>query len=92
MKDSLKLFLVTGLCSFSTLAYEILLTRIFSISLWYHFAFMIVSIAMLGLAAQVRSPKQSGWYFKVDSIPTSAEISKSPTYPTQTIPKFIAKL
>ena len=40
-----------GLCSFSALAYEILLTRIFSISLWYHFAFMMVSIAMLGLGA-----------------------------------------
>ena len=40
-----------GLCSFSALAYEVLLTRIFSISLWYHFAFMMVSIAMLGLGA-----------------------------------------
>ena len=41
---------------------------------------------------QVRISKQSGWYFKVDSIPTSAEISTSPTYPTQTVPEFIAKL
>ncbi|MBS1114063.1 MAG: hypothetical protein H6Q92_1826, partial [Nitrospirae bacterium] len=38
-------------CSFSSLAYEILLIRIFSISLWYHFAFMIISIAMLGIGA-----------------------------------------
>src|SRR5690348_9538890 len=30
--------------------YEILLTRIFSITLWYHFAFMVVSIAMFGMA------------------------------------------
>ena len=37
--------------SLSALAYEIILTRIFSISLWYHFAFMVVSIAMLGIAA-----------------------------------------
>jgi hypothetical protein len=43
--------LAIGLCSFSSLAYEILLTRIFSISLWYHFAFMIVSVAMLGIGA-----------------------------------------
>ncbi len=42
---------VIFLCSFSSLAYEILLTRIFSISLWYHFAFMIISIAMLGIGA-----------------------------------------
>ncbi|MEW6215571.1 MAG: hypothetical protein AB1478_10290, partial [Nitrospirota bacterium] len=46
-----KIFLAIFLCSFSTLAYEITLTRIFSISLWYHFAFMIISIAMLGIGA-----------------------------------------
>ena len=39
------------LCSLASLAFEVCLTRIFSISLWYHFAFMIISIAMLGLAA-----------------------------------------
>jgi hypothetical protein len=39
------------LFSFSSLAYEIALTRIFSISLWYHFAFMVISIAMLGIGA-----------------------------------------
>ena len=39
------------LFSFSSLAYEITLIRIFSISLWYHFAFMIISIAMLGIGA-----------------------------------------
>jgi hypothetical protein len=51
MRTSSRIFFFVGLCSFSALAYEILLTRIFSISLWYHFAFMIVSIAMLGLGA-----------------------------------------
>src|ERR1051326_892872 len=34
----------------ATLMYEILLTRIFSVTLWYHFAFMVVSIAMFGMA------------------------------------------
>ena len=38
------LFLVT----MATLAHEILLTRIFSVTLWYHFAFMAISIAMFG--------------------------------------------
>ncbi|HXX58097.1 MAG TPA: hypothetical protein VEI96_08870, partial [Thermodesulfovibrionales bacterium] len=46
-----RIFFVVYLCSFSSLAYEIVLTRIFSISLSYHFAFMIISIAMLGLGA-----------------------------------------
>jgi hypothetical protein len=31
--------------------FEILLTRIFSVTLWYHFAFMAISLAMLGMAA-----------------------------------------
>src|SRR5258708_3379235 len=39
------LFLVTQ----ATLVFEILLTRIFSISLWYHFAFMAISVAMFGI-------------------------------------------
>jgi hypothetical protein len=37
------------LCSASAISFEIALTRVFSISLGYHFAFMIVSMAMLGL-------------------------------------------
>lgn len=46
-----KIFITISLCSLSSLAYEVALTRIFSISLWYHFAFMIISIAMLGIGA-----------------------------------------
>jgi hypothetical protein len=37
--------------SLASLSYELALMRIFSISLWYHFAFMVISIAMLGIAA-----------------------------------------
>ncbi len=37
-------FLVT----LSSLMLEILMTRIFSVTLWYHFAFMAISIAMFG--------------------------------------------
>jgi Spermine/spermidine synthase domain len=33
----------------ATLMYEILLTRIFSVIMWYHFAFMAVSVAMFGM-------------------------------------------
>src|SRR6516164_2654389 len=39
------LFLIT----LATLVFEILLTRIFSITLWYHFAFMAISMAMFGI-------------------------------------------
>ncbi len=41
------LFLTT-LC---TLMYEILLTRIFSVTVWYHFAFMAISVAIFGMSA-----------------------------------------
>jgi hypothetical protein len=41
------LFMVT----LSTLMLEILLTRIFSVTMWYHFAFMAISIAMFGMTA-----------------------------------------
>lgn len=34
--------------SMAVMVLEIALTRIFSVTLWYHFAFMIVSIALLG--------------------------------------------
>ena len=38
-------FLVT----LATLMQEILLTRIFSVTMWYHFAFMAISLAMFGM-------------------------------------------
>jgi len=38
------------LLAFSTLMYEILLTRIFSVTMWYHFAFVAISVAMLGMS------------------------------------------
>ena len=39
-----------GLASSSTIALELLLTRIFSVTMYYHFAYMVISIAMLGLS------------------------------------------
>ena len=46
-----RIYIGLFLISLATLALEISLIRFFSISLWYHFAFLVVSIAMLGLAA-----------------------------------------
>ena len=40
-----------GLISATLLAYEIVLLRLFSISQWHHFAYMIISIALLGFGA-----------------------------------------
>lgn len=41
------LFLFTA----STLMYEIILTRIFSVTMWYHFAFVAISLALFGMTA-----------------------------------------
>lgn len=51
MNEMRKILSVVFFSSMAGLAFEVLLARVFSISLWYHFAFMIISIAMLGLAA-----------------------------------------
>lgn len=46
-----KLSILIFIASLSTLCFEINLTRIFQVTLSYHFAFMIISIAMLGIGA-----------------------------------------
>lgn len=40
-----------GLIAMAVLANEIVLTRIFSVTLWYHFAFLVISLALLGSGA-----------------------------------------
>src|SRR5918994_439226 len=40
-----------GILAGASIAYEILLTRLFSILLWHHFAHMIISVALLGIGA-----------------------------------------
>ncbi len=50
-RSSARTFLAIFLVSAATLTYEIGLTRVFSISQGYHFAFMVISIALLGIGA-----------------------------------------
>src|SRR5271169_4524804 len=45
------LAVAVGLMSFSALLLELGLTRLFSVVLFYHFAFLAISIALLGLGA-----------------------------------------
>ncbi|HET7833417.1 MAG TPA: SAM-dependent methyltransferase [Gallionella sp.] len=44
-------FIAISLLAACVLAYEVLLTRLWSIVLWHHFAYMIISAAMLGYGA-----------------------------------------
>jgi hypothetical protein len=47
LRSSLGVFLV----SLAALSFELALSRLFSVALWYHFAFMVVSLALLGYGA-----------------------------------------
>ena len=49
--NSRALYPAIMLLSAMGIAYQIALTRVFSIGQWHHFAYMIISIAMLGLGA-----------------------------------------
>lgn len=47
MSQRIPLFSIS-LLSATALAYEVLLMRLFSIIQWHHFAYMIISLALLG--------------------------------------------
>jgi hypothetical protein len=71
-----KSFLGVMLVSMGTLMYEILLTRIFSVTMWYHFAFMAVSIAMFGMTAgAVAVFLKPHWFSPGQTIPRMAQAS-----------------
>ncbi len=61
------------LLSAATLAYELVLMRAFSLTLWHHFAYMVISIALLGFGAsgtflslwKPRSPERAFALFAV---------------------------
>ncbi len=44
-------FLGISLAAMATLMLELTLTRVFSVTMWYHFAFMAISLALFGLGA-----------------------------------------
>lgn len=44
-------YVAIGCVACATLIYQVAITRILSVVLWYHFAFLSVSLAMLGLGA-----------------------------------------
>ena len=50
-RPAASLYVGIGLCSVGVLMQEILLTRIFSLTIWYHLAYLTISTALLGFAA-----------------------------------------
>ncbi|MGD9079826.1 MAG: hypothetical protein PVG96_10810 [Desulfobacterales bacterium] len=87
------IFSAVFLIGFSTLAFEVLLTRIFSIGQWNHLSFMVISIALFGFAA-------SGTYLSIynarrGQLPHSFSIHKATAilvalYSATTLLAFIA--
>jgi hypothetical protein len=71
------LLLAIFIVSFSTLAFEVLLTRVFAIAQWNHLSFMVISIALFGFGASgtllsllnvVKVPRRWHW---ADPVPLS---------------------
>src|SRR5262249_57065392 len=50
-RPAARLRFALALVSAAMLAYEVLLTRLFSIIQWHHFAYMVISMALLGFGA-----------------------------------------
>ncbi|MCK4592914.1 hypothetical protein KAU45_00315, partial [bacterium] len=46
--SKLRLYPAVGLVSMATLVYELSLMRVFSVTIWYYFAFLVISLALLG--------------------------------------------
>jgi spermidine synthase len=60
--SSLTVILAVALVSFASLLLELALTRLFSVVLFYHFAFFAISVALLGLGSGgVFAHLKSGW-------------------------------
>ena len=67
-------YLGLALLSAAALAFELTLTRLFSVTQWYHFAFLAVSVALLGYGA-------SG-----TALTLAPRWSRKPTAPRNSLP------
>lgn len=64
-KQKISIYLGTFLIAFATLALEVTLTRLLSVTTWYHLAFFAVSTAMLGMTAgAVTVYLKKSWFTK----------------------------
>jgi len=72
---TLPLMLGLALISASVLVLEIALTRYFSFRLWYHYGFMIIGVALLGLSAA--SVAMAAFRARLDKIPVPVVLAVS---------------
>jgi len=80
-----------ALVTLTTLMFEILLTRIFSVTMWYHFAFMAISLAMLGMTVGAILVYLAPERYSEERAP--AELAKSATtYSVSLVAAFLVYL
>ena len=69
------LLIAIALTSFSALLLELALTRLFSVVLFYHFAFLAISVALLGLGAGgVYAYLRRSWLMSIATRPLAATL------------------
>ena len=90
-------FVALGLIAGAITLFEIVLTRIFSFTIWHHFTFMVISVALLGFAAsgvvlqlrpQIGTPAsaRAAWsavLFGVTAVLAVALVTRVPFDPTR---------
>ena len=52
---SARVYLTLAVVTAATLFVEIVITRVFSLTLWYHFGFVAISLAMMGMVWSVEA-------------------------------------
>src|SRR5688572_26056985 len=79
------------LTALSTLMHEILLTRIFSVTMWYHFAFVAVSLAMFGLTVGAIIVFLRPEWFRAEVLSRRLALS-AVAYPVLVVVTFLVQL
>lgn len=70
MNNRKQLYLTVFFIATSALMFEVALTRIFSVMLWYHFAYIVISLCLLGIGA-------SGTFISVFNIASDEKRAKT---------------
>jgi hypothetical protein len=75
----------------STLMYEILLTRIFSVTMWYHFAFVAISVAMFGMTVGALIVYLKPAWFPAERVRRQLAVG-SVIFPVLVVASFLTQL
>jgi hypothetical protein len=75
----------------STLMYEVLLTRIFSVTMWYHFAFVAISVAMFGMTVGALVVYLKPSWFPVEGVKRQLAVG-SVLLPVVVVASFLTQL